>query len=335
MHARSQKRLIAIAVAVFLCARFARFLRSRYARHIGVRSARTLAQLPQYSICSRMTNTQQGSRLYPSLSLALSHARPVWHAAGITLRSLLATLRFCENCAWQIPRKLGSCHTQPFRCAQWLSDALSRKNLCLLAASLSFMPSALATLGTEVSAQLASSLGSLSILFAHARQTTAAACAPYRKPKKASPHCASYASANAPNGTAVCVVAICVVAVCLGVLPPKPLHAAPSAAAPIRALASLFVSFAVCGSWRFPCAYAQAPSTDFAVSCGRGVGEPPCLVSRGGSRFARPHSRRAQPPAPPRYARWGLSEVGCVRYRARGRCRALMPPSARFARGQR
>lgn len=127
LHARSQKRLIAIAVAVFLCARFARFLRSRYARHIGVRSARTLAQLPQFSICSRMTNTQQGSRLYPSLSLALSHARPVWHAAGITLRSLLAALRLCENCAWQIPRKLGSCHTQPLSLrsvAEWRAFSL-------------------------------------------------------------------------------------------------------------------------------------------------------------------------------------------------------------------
>lgn len=166
--ARLGKKLLhAIAVAAFFsCARFARFIRSRYARHRGVRPARTLARLPQFSICSRT-------------------------------------------------------------------------------------------------------------------QTTAAACAPYRKPKKASPHCASYASTNSPNGTAICVVAVCVVAVCLGVFPPKPLHAAPSAAAPIRALASLFVSFAVCGSWRFPCAYAQAPSTDFAVSCGRGWGSPlPCLARR-------------------------------------------------------
>lgn len=100
-----------------------------------------------------------------------------------------------------------------------------------------------------------------------------------------------------------------------------------------RSLRSLLVlPFVAVGVFLAHTRKRQAPTSRCPAAGGGGA---PCLVSRGGSRFARPHSRRAQPPAPPRYARWGLSEVGCVRYRARGRCRALMPPSARFARGQR
>lgn len=131
-------------------------------------------------------------------------------------------------------------------------------------------------------------------------------------------------SANSPNGTAVCVVAFCVVAFCLGVFPPNPCMRRRPPLCPFgHSLRSLLVlPFVAVGVFLAHTRKRQAPTARCPAAGGGGT---PCLVSRGGSRSARPHSRRAQPPAPPRSRSLGLVRGGL---RPLSRPRSLSRPLA-------